>query len=216
MTATVGVCVITYEAYHHLSFCLPPLLSSPLKPRVLVLNSSSDDGTVELAEEMGAETLVIPRKEFNHGISREFARKHLGTDIVVMMTPDAYAKDRSMLERLVDPIISKKASVSYARQIPHRNASFLESFSRKFSYPEKSHCRTLNHSSLWGVYTIFCSNACAAYSSEALDEIGGFSDVLTGEDTVAVSQLLRNGKNDCLYSRSSRASFTQLHTQTRV
>jgi rhamnosyltransferase len=42
------------------------------------------------------------------------------------------------------------------------------------------------------VYTFFCSNSCAAYLNTALDEIGGFSPVLFGEDTVAVAKLLQN------------------------
>ena len=74
---TVGVAVITYKAVALLPECLPALLESPLKPRVLVVNSSSGDGTVELARKMGAETLVIPRYEFNHGTTRELARDQL-------------------------------------------------------------------------------------------------------------------------------------------
>ncbi|HEY4831864.1 MAG TPA: glycosyltransferase family 2 protein, partial [Waddliaceae bacterium] len=59
--------IITHNAKHHLPCCLPPLLQSSLKPRVLVVNSSSNDGTVEQAQSLGAETLVIPRADFNHG-----------------------------------------------------------------------------------------------------------------------------------------------------
>ena len=53
-TATVGVVVITHRARPHLARCLPPLLRSPLCPRVLVVNSSSVDGKLELAAELGA------------------------------------------------------------------------------------------------------------------------------------------------------------------
>ena len=45
---TVGVAVITYKAVPLLPTCLPHLLASPLRPTVLVVNSSSNDGTVEL------------------------------------------------------------------------------------------------------------------------------------------------------------------------
>jgi rhamnosyltransferase len=191
---TIGVAVITYRAKHHLPFCLPPFLTSPLKPRVVVVNSSSYDGTVELAEEMGVETLIIPRAEFNHGTTREKARQYLNTDIVVMVTPDAYATDKHVLERLVEPIILKKSSASYARQIPHDGADIFEAFAREFNYPSTSHVRSLNDINTYGVYTYFCSDSCAAYSSEALDEVGGFPDVLTGEDTVVVAKMLQKGR----------------------
>lgn len=190
---TIGVAVITHCARDHLEHCLPPLLDSPLKPRVLVVNSSSGDGTVALAEEMGAETLVIPRAEFNHGTTREKARQVLGTDIVVMVTPDAYARNSRMLERLVAPIVKGEASVAYGRQEPHEGADFFEAFAREFNYPEESHIRGIEEIHKHGVYTFFCSNAFAAYANSALDEIGGFQPVLLGEDTIAVASLLWKG-----------------------
>lgn len=190
---TIGVAVITHSAKYHLPRCLPTYLNSPLKPQVLVVNSSSHDGTVELAKALGADTLVIPRRKFNHGTTRELARKHLNTDIVVMTTPDAYAAEENLLELLVQPLLEQKAAVAYARQIPHEGADFFESFSREFNYPQKSHYRSLNDSDKHGVYTFFCSNSCAAYLNSALDEIGGFEPVLLGEDTVAVARLLHRG-----------------------
>lgn len=188
---TVGVVIVTHCAKDHLSHCLPPLINSPLKPRIVVTNSSSGDGTVELAKEMGVETLVIPRHTFNHGKTRELARRHLGTDIVVMMTPDAYATDAAMLGRLVAPIVQKKAAVAYARQIPHAGAGFFASFAREFNYPSESQLRKLEDLNKYGVYTFFCSDSCAAYDNSKLEAIGGFREVLIGEDTVATALLLR-------------------------
>lgn len=190
---TVGVVVITHCAKKHLLHCLYPYLQSPLKPRVLVVNSSSQDGTVELAEELGAETLVIPRSDFNHGATRELARQYLGTEIVVMTTPDAYATSTSTLEELIAPIVQSQASVAYAKQLPHKGAKFFESFAREYNYPAKSHIRGIEDIKKYGIYTFFCSNSCAAYSNKALEEIGGFKPVLLGEDTVAVAKLLKKG-----------------------
>lgn len=190
---SIGVAVITYRAKPHLPFCLPPFLESPLKPRVLVVNSSSNDGTVELAKEMGAETLIVPRAEFNHGTTREKARQYLNTDIVVMLTPDAYALNKDVLEKLVEPIASKKSSASYARQIPHNGADIFESFARDFNYPSTSQLRRIKDVDTYGIYTFFCSDSCAAYSNQALEEVGGFPAVLTGEDTVVVAKMLQKG-----------------------
>ncbi len=190
---TIGVAVITHHAKKHLPHCLPPLINSPLKPKIVVVNSSSNDGTVELAEEMGATTMIVPRSSFNHGYTREQARKFLDTDIVVMVTPDAYATSTETLSLLIQPIIENKASVAYARQIPHDQAGFFEAFPRAFNYPEKSHVRGIEDLHTYGVYTYFCSNSFAAYSNQALNEIDGFNPVLLGEDTIAVSKLLKKG-----------------------
>jgi rhamnosyltransferase len=210
----VGVAFITHCAKRHLPHCLPPVLNSPLKPKVCVVNSSSNDGTVELAQLLGAETLIIPRDTFNHGTTRELARKALGTEIVVMMTPDAYLVNPGMLERLVDPIMKEKASVAYARQIPHEGADFFESFAREYNYPEKSHIRGFEDIATYGVYTYFCSDSCSAYSNKALDSIGGFSRVLIGEDTVACAKLINKGHRiaytaDALVKHSHRYTLSQ-------
>lgn len=214
MSLSVGVAFITHCSKHHLSRALPPILLSPLKPRLLVVNSSSHDGTVEEAERLGAETLVVPRREFNHGATRELARRHLGTDIVVMMTPDAYALDTSLVERLIQPIVAGEAVASYARQIPHDGADVFEAFPRHFNYPAVSHVRGMEDLATYGSYTFFCSDTCAAYLNRALDEVGGFRTVLTGEDTYAVAALQMAGYRvayvaDAVVKHSHRYSLLQ-------
>lgn len=189
----IGVAIITHNARHHLPYCLPPLIQSELNPQILVVNSSSSDGTVEMAKKWGVNTLVIPRSQFNHGSTRELARQELKTDIVVMTTPDAYAVDKYVLGKLVQPLMEKKASLAYARQIPHKGAKIWESFPRGFNYPALSQFREIKDVSKYGVYTFFFSDSFGAYLNSALNEIGGFSPILTGEDTVACAQLLLKG-----------------------
>lgn len=193
MKPSVGVVFITHCAKPHLAKCLPPILNSVLRPRVLVVNSSSQDGTVEEAERLGAEVLVVPRKTFNHGLTRELARERLDTEIVVMMTPDAYAVDCEMLTYLVEPLVAGRAAVAYARQIPHERADAFEAYARSFNYPPTSQLRSLADLPQYGVHTFFCSNSCAAYNNKALSAVGGFQEVLLGEDTCAVAALLQRG-----------------------
>lgn len=173
----VGVVVVTHQARHHLLHCLPALLRSTLRPRVLVVNSSSNDGTVEMARDLGAETLVVPRDEFNHGLTRERARQHLGTAVVAMLTPDAYPACADLLERLTGPVRSGEAAVAFGRQLPREGAGIVERFGRTFNYPAGP---ALDH---------VPSNACAAWSSRALDEIGGFPATLVSEETIATARL---------------------------
>lgn len=190
---SIGVVFVTYRARKHLPYCLPPVLQSPLNPRVLVVDSSSYDGTAEMACEMGAETMVIPQREFNHGATREMVRKLMGTDIVVMMTQDAYADSPDFLEKLIAPLRNGKAAVSYARQLPHHGADFFESFAREFNYPDRSEIRSRDDLPRYGSYLYFCSNSCAAWLNSALDEIGGFPHTLTNEDTYAAAKLIASG-----------------------
>ena len=75
MHQSIGIVIPTFQGASHLTRCLSPLLQSPLKPRILIIDSSSTDETVSLSRSMGVETLVIPKSEFNHGTTRELGQK---------------------------------------------------------------------------------------------------------------------------------------------
>lgn len=190
---TVGVAIITHKARHLLARCIEPIMASPLNPSVLVVNSSSNDGTVSLAKQLGAEVMQVPRREFNHGATRELARQQLGTDIVVMLTPDAHAVDVGFLERLVRPLFHQQVAVTYARQLPRAAADPIEQFNRYFNYPAQSAVRGGDAYHTMGNAAHFCSNSAAAWSNAALDQIGGFEPALVSEETVACVRLLRLG-----------------------
>lgn len=207
----VGVIVVTHRARRHLGRCLPPLFRSALRPRVLVVNSSSEDGTVELAQSLGAETLVVPRQAFNHGLTRELARRRLGTPVCVMLTPDAYPLHDDFIDRLTAPIRSGAAAVAYGRQVARDGADIFERLGRDFNYPATSHVRSLADWPRFGSYTHFCSNACAAWSNAALDTIGGFKPTLVSEETIAVAELLARGES-IAYVAEARVEHSHRHT----
>lgn len=190
---SIGVGVITYHSKRHLKNCLTPLLQSSLSPKVMVVDASSKDGTLEMARLLGAQAVEVPYESYNHGATREWTRKKLGTEIVVLMTPDAYLTDPDSLEKLVQPLIEEKASLAYGRQLPRKGAKSFESFAREFNYPKDSHYRSIDDKDRFGSYLFFCSNSFAAYSTKALDEVGGFPDVLLGEDSLVCAKLLQAG-----------------------
>lgn len=191
--ASLGVVIVTHRARELLDACIAPLRASPLDPRILVVNSDSRDGTVEKARALGCETWTIARTSFNHGRTRELARRRLGTAVTVMLTPDAHACDSDFLEKLTAPIRDGRAAVAYGRQMARPGADPIEEFNREFNYPTSSHIRALADWPRYGAYTHFCSNSCAAWSSAALDEIGGFPPTLVSEETIATAALLQRG-----------------------
>lgn len=188
----IGIVIITYYARDHLKQLLPALQASSVPVKILVVNSSSNDGTVEEAKKWGVDVLVIPREEFNHGSTRELARKTIGTPIVVMMTPDAYPEDIYLIEELTKPIVQGEAVATYARQLPHLGADRFERFAREFHYPAQSRLYKIDPE---GNKTeeFFFSNSCSAYCQTALSHVGGFPHVLLGEDTLTAAALLKMG-----------------------
>ncbi|MCX6953073.1 MAG: glycosyltransferase [Verrucomicrobia bacterium] len=207
---TVGVVVLTLNGAKQIAQALGPVLASRSVAKILVVDSSSSDDTVEIAQSLGATVEVIARAEFNHGVTREFARKRLGTDIVVYLTQDVIP-EAGFIEPLVAPILAGEVAVTYSRQLPHRGADFFEAFPREFNYPSQSNTRGLGDASQHGVYTFFCSDSCAAYANGALDQIGGFKATLTNEDYFAVAAMLRLGHR-IGYVAESRVAHSHRYT----
>jgi len=210
----IGLVIPTYQARSHLPRLLPPIRKYYPALPILLIDSSSSDGTPEYARSLGAKVEVIPKTDFNHGLTREFGRNRMNASIVVMMTQDAIPAVPDFITRLVQPIENGVAAIAYARQIPHEGAGFFESFPREYNYPSHSEVRGVECVETTGNYTYFCSNSCAAWSSSALDEIGGFEPVLFGEDTVAAARLLKRG-HKIAYVAEAVVSHSHSYTLTQ-
>ena len=214
MKYSVGVLLLTLNAEKHLQFSLAPVIRSPLKPKVLVIDSSSSDKTVEIAKSYGAEVIIIPKAEFNHGATREKGRKLLNTDIIVFQTQDAYPSDETMLKKLVAPIEEDKSQIAYGRQVPHDRSGLFESFPREFNYPPRSNIRSIEEVNKYGVYTFFNSHSWAAYLNSALDKAGGIEIMLSNEDYFTTAKMLNKGfkiayVSESIVKHSHRYSLVQ-------
>lgn len=191
----IGVAIPTLNGEDELRRLLPIVCAEPGISEIAVVDSASTDATCEVVREYSRVRLIeIQRKDFNHGATREFARKELNTEIVVFLTQDIVPLP-GFIKPLVEPILTGQAAVTYSRQLPHQNADLFEAFPRTFNYPDKSSRRTLADADRLGVFTFFCSDSCAAYLNAALDRIGGFETILTNEDYFAVAKLLRAGES---------------------
>lgn len=190
----IAVIIPTKNAGADFSRVLKKLQGQRLRPDELTIyDSASTDDTVLLARSMGVNVIPVAPADFNHGATRELARKQTAAEIVIFMTQDAIPVDDFLIERLVEPILDGRASFSYARQIPRQGADIFESFPRHFNYPAESQIRSIADAEKYGVYTFFSSDSCAAYRNSALDEIGGFRPTLTSEDYFAAARLLCKG-----------------------
>ena len=188
MINKVGIIILTLNAEKRISQILHKIDFK--KYDVLIVDSSSVDFTVSIAKSFGCKIVIIPQQNFNHGATRENARRLLKNRVVVFLTDDAVPLNSTTIEKLIEPILKGKAVVSYARQIPMENADIFESFPREYNYGNEFQLRSLKDIKQYGVYTFFASNSCAAWSNEALDSIGGFKSTLTNEDYFACAELL--------------------------
>lgn len=197
MNYRIGMIVPTLNAGSRWQDWLERANRQSLSPsRKLVIDSSSDDHTPELARAHGFEVVSIARQDFNHGDTRQMASELLDDcDILVYLTQDALLASPDAVSRLVAAFDDPDVALAYGRQLPHEDAGPIGAHARLFNYPATGVKKTLADIHRFGIKTAFCSNSFAAYRRRDLLAVGGFaSNVIFGEDTHAATRLLLSGK----------------------
>lgn len=189
---TVGVLIPTLNGAASLDACLRAVLAAA-PDDVLIVDSESDDGTRAIAASHGVAVLGIPRRSFNHGLTREMGRKELGTDVVVMLSQDVVLASPGAIASVVAPIAEGRAAAAYGRQLVEYGDRTFEGLTRAFSYPAHDQIRTRDDLVRLGARACRFSNAFGAWSNRALDAVGGFERVLSNEDVLAAARLLNDG-----------------------
>ncbi|WP_109489416.1 glycosyltransferase [Occallatibacter savannae] len=192
----VEVIIPTYNAARYWNALSTGIRAQSLKPeRVIVIDSSSKDGTAELARGDGFEVLQIATEEFNHGGTRQMGAEYAAdANIVIYLTQDVAPFGVNAFANLVRPFSDPEIGAAYGRQLPRENASPIEAHGRHFSYGEEPVVRSWESRREMGFKSIFFSDAFGAYRRGALMSVGGFStDVIFGEDTVVVARMHRAG-----------------------
>lgn len=162
---------------------------------LLVVDSSSEDETVAIAKEFGAEVLVVPQEDFDHGGTRSLIARKAQGDILIFLTQDAVPVSTDALAKLIEPLLSDETiAVTYGRQLPKPDATVLAAHLRYFNYPPQAVVRSFADRERFGLQTVFASNSFAAYRRTALAEVDYFkAGLIFGEDTCAVGRLLLHG-----------------------
>ncbi|ERO64809.1 glycosyltransferase family 2 protein [Pseudomonas piscis] len=185
MSALRVACVIpTYNGCRDLARLLDSLAIQSAVFDTLIVDSSSSDGTYELAVSRCPNVLRIDSRDFNHGGTRQLmVERSADYDVYVFMTQDAYLADAEGIARIVAPFADGQVGAVCGRQLPHLDASPLATHARLFNYPPTSQVKSLADVPALGIKTAFMSNSFSAYRREALMQVGGFPNhVILSED----------------------------------
>ena len=164
---------------------------------IIIIDSSSEDRTVETAAEMGCRTYVIERKDFDHGGARNLGAKLSAGDVLVFMTQDALPVDDKFLENLVKPLADEEdtsIAASFGRQVARSDAIPPEQFARMFNYPATSQVKGKEDLSRLGIKTFFFSDVCSAVRKRDFEAVGGFPErIVMNEDMILAAKLILKG-----------------------
>ena len=213
----ISIIIPTLNAEEHLPTLIKSLNEQTIKPlEIIIIDSKSTDQTISLTKESDCKAILIKRSDFLHGTTPYIGAKSASGNILVFLTQDAIPVNNDFILRLTDPIQQGKIVAAYARQIPYSDANPIETFSRKYNYPESSIYRTLKDNAKLGIKNYFFSNSAAAYDRDMFWELGGFAeDIIAIEDMDMCAKLLQAGHTiayvaDSIVFHSHNLSLSQL------
>ncbi|WP_435257058.1 glycosyltransferase family 2 protein [Thioclava sp. FR2] len=156
-----------------------------LSSEVVLIDSGSTDGTVEIARRHGARITEIRKSEFSFGRSLNRGSDFAKGQILVYISGHCVPTDEHWLQRLCQPLLDGKAVYSYGRQIGDDDSNFSERRIFAKYYPDQSAIPQNG---------FYCNNANSALLRSAWSE-NPFDEELTGlEDMELAKRLVAKGQ----------------------
>lgn len=194
MIKDFSVIIPTYRAPSMLAALLEGLKAQSVRPReVIVIDSSPEEDTAQVAQAFGCRLLRISPEAFNHGLTRtEAARKARGK-ILVFFTQDARPAGQKTLAFLLEAFSSPGVAAAFGRQLAPPALGLWAELHRRYNYPPCSRVVSRSDAPRLGLRTVFFSNSFGAYRRNLLEEIGWFPPVPALEDVYVCARLLEEG-----------------------
>lgn len=151
-----------------------------LQAEVVVVDSGSTDGTLQIARDHGARIVTIDKREFSFGRSLNRGCDAARGDILVFVSGHCVPVDTDWLAKLCAPLAGGQAEYSYGRQVGDDGSRFSERRIFAKYFPEEDHVPQEG---------FFCNNANAAILREAW-AAHRFDEDLTGLEDMALAKTL--------------------------
>ncbi len=200
--STVDVIIPTYKPDISLFSLIDDLEKQSLSPDKIIIMNTEEKYWNELIQKSGEnpqqkyENIIvkhISKSEFDHGETRNRGVMLSDADFFLMMTQDAFPRDKMLIASLAKAL-DKDVAAAYARQYPRSDCNLAERYSRKFNYPNEPVTKTQKDVDRLGIKTYFCSNVCAMYRRDVYNIIGGFiHKTIFNEDMIYAGNACQRG-----------------------
>lgn len=202
----VDVIIPTYRPDKSLLELIDNLEKQSVRPEHIIIMNTEEQYWNDFVNKAGAnpadkyDNIIVEhvsKKEFDHGETRNRGVMLSSADFFLMMTQDAFPRDKALIASLAKAL-DEDVAAAYARQYPRPDCNLAERYSRKFNYPNEFIRKTQADVSRLGIKTYFCSNVCAMYRRDIYDKIGGFTHkTIFNEDMVYAGNACQKGYAIC-------------------
>lgn len=121
---TASVLILVRNEARWIGPCLQAVYAQSVRPlEVIVVDSGSTDGTLEIMRQFPVRLTCIPTGEFHHGRTRNLAASLARGECLVYLGGDAVPASPQWLEALLAPLADSAVDAVYGRQIPRADAT---------------------------------------------------------------------------------------------
>jgi rhamnosyltransferase len=182
---TISLIIPVKDGGEDLGRCLDAIGRQRTKGEVevIVIDSSSSDGSAELARERGARVEVIPAADFDHGGTRNLGARLARGEFLVFTSQDAYAEGDDWLALLMAPLREREDVAGvYGRQLAHHDATPPERYFLDFLYGGRARVQEARVVEELSVETTLFSNVNAAIRRSVWEREPFVEDIIMSED----------------------------------
>lgn len=189
-----------------------PSADPPL--RVVVVDSGSTDGTVEIVQGFPALLVRIPPEEFTYGYALNLGIAHTEGDVVATLSAHSLPASPEWLRNLVKPFANPRVAGVYGRQIPRGNATVLELLGMRMTGLLGTKAKLLAKQPLF-------SNANGAFRRRLWDElpfdeqVGGAEDIAWARSMQSRGYLVAYEPTAAVYHSHGEPLFRHLKRASR-
>lgn len=184
---SVSIVIPVKDGGSDLERCLEAIAAQQLpdgaRAELVVVDSGSRDGSVELARSHGAIVREIPAHEFNHGSARNLGAGASSGELLVFISQDATPIGERWLERLTAPLREQpQVAGVYGRQIANEDATPPERYFLDFLYGPAARVQRAAGVSELSMETTLFSNANGAIRRSSWERFPFVEDIIMSED----------------------------------
>ncbi len=207
---TIDIIIPTYKPDAGLCDIIEKLEDQIVRPNKIILMNTEKkylDALIAADDRIASydniEIHHLAKGDFDHGGTRKKAAGYSDAAFLLYMTQDAAPADEHLTEHLLAPFDEDSIVVTYARQLPNKDASPIEVYNRSFNYPDGDIKKTKDDTARLGIKTYFCSDVCACYRRDIYDKLGGHIEhTIFNEDMIYAHMAIEAGYSIYYASRA--------------
>jgi len=193
-----SIIILTKNAGERFNLLLDRIFSQKFygNYEVLIIDSGSEDETIEIAEKYNTRIFRIKPEEFHHSKTRNLGAELATGEYLVYITQDALPLNNEWLYYLTKHLKNENVAGVYGRQIAYEDAKPMEKFFYSYFYPKTMKvitCTKLKNLAEFYISNVFISDVCSAMKKKVWEKIKFDENIIMAEDKKWAIDVLKAG-----------------------